>query len=117
EYTVGELTTVTLNTSGTTLTQGFHQPEISILSINDYENNMSFSLYPNPTTQFVTVESSTDIDLSIEIYSLQGELISNSSMFKTQTTLDLTQLSSGSYILFIKSADGRPMHSNTVIKN
>ena len=69
-----------------------------ILGVN--ENTLSdFSIYPNPTTGILTIQSETAIH-QIEIYTLLGQLVlSNSS----QNSIDISSVSQG--IFFIKVMD------------
>ncbi|HET6991150.1 MAG TPA: hypothetical protein VFJ43_07495, partial [Bacteroidia bacterium] len=55
--TFGELSITTLM-SGNMLTQGFQQPDDLGMSVVTLHNNNSVNVYPNPTTDFITVSLS-----------------------------------------------------------
>jgi len=116
EFTIGEVVTTTLTTSGNTLTQGFHQPEIQFASLEGYNSGYTFTLYPNPTEQFVTVESTKEDNIQLHVYDISGQSIMVTSIFQQKVTVDLQSLAAGSYILRITNKDGLPLHSYTVIK-
>lgn len=116
EYTIGEVATSTLTAGGNTLTQGFHQPELSFASLQDYANDYTFTLYPNPTQQFVTVESNKEEDMQVFVYDANGKAIMVSVEFNQKITLDLQTLAAGSYVLMVAKPSGAPLHSYTVIK-
>lgn len=116
EFTIGEVATSTLTAGGNTLTQGFHQPEIRFASLEDYSNNYAFNLYPNPTEQFITVESTKEDDMQVHLYDANGKVILVSSVFQQKITVDLQTLAAGSYILMVTKKSGEPLHSYTVIK-
>jgi type 1 fimbria pilin len=116
EFTVGEVTTNTLSGGGNTLTQGFHQPEIHFFSIDKNEDEFTFNLYPNPTDQYVTVASTTEEVLQVHIYATSGQAIEVSNVFTKQITLDLQSMASGSYIMIITNASGKPLKNYTIIK-
>jgi hypothetical protein len=116
EFTIGEVVTTTLTASGNTLTQGFHQPELQFASLENYNSGYTFTLYPNPTEQFVTVESTKEDNMQVHVYDASGKSILVSSVFQQKITVDLQTLAAGSYILRITTKDGLPLHSYTVIK-
>lgn len=116
DYTLGEVTTYSLTGSGNTLTQGFHQPEIHFLSMENNDDEFTFNLYPNPTDQYVTVATTTDAELQVHIYATSGQLIEVSKVFTQQTTLDLQLLASGSYIMVITDTSGKSLKNYTIIK-
>ncbi len=116
EFTIGEVATSSLTAGGNTLTQGFHQPELRFASLENYANDFAFTLYPNPTEQFVTVESSKEDDMQIHLYDANGKSILVSAVFQQKITVDLQTLSAGSYVLLVSNKSGAPLHSYTVIK-
>ena len=59
-------------------------------------NNISFSLYPNPAQDVLYIESYEQIE-TIKIYSLQGRLVKEVS----STSLDVSQLNTGLYFVQI----------------
>jgi hypothetical protein len=66
----------------------------------------SFKLYPNPANQYLNILLST-IDNVILIYNLQGELVKNSFVSTTYCKLNITDLSSGMYVVEVKNNKGR----------
>jgi hypothetical protein len=116
EFTIGEVVTASLTAGGNTLTQGFHQPEIHFSALENYTGDYVFTLYPNPTEQFVTVESTKRDDMRVHLFDALGKSIQVSSVFQEKITIDLQTLAAGSYILMVTTQAGQPLHSYTVIK-
>ena len=116
DFTVGEVFTSTYVSEGNLLTQGFHQPEIIITSLEPSEHEFAFNLYPNPTQQFVTVESTLETELHVRIMDIQGRQVQASSVFTKIITLDLHSLMSGNYLVAISNASGKPIISYSLIK-
>jgi len=116
EYTIGEVVTASLTSGGNTLTQGFHQPEIRFASFENYADEYAFTLYPNPTDQFVTVASTKRDDMRVYLYDALGKSIMVSSVFQENITIDLQTLAAGNYIFMIATSIGQPLHSYTIIK-
>lgn len=116
EFTIGEVVTSSLTTGSNTLTQGFHQPEIRYASIGNYTDEFAFTLYPNPTDQFLTVASTQRDDMRVHLFDALGKSIQISSVFQENITIDMQTLAAGSYILMVTKENGQPLHSYTVIK-
>lgn len=116
EFTIGEVATSTLTSGSNILTQGFHQPKIQFSSIQNYNDDYVFTIYPNPTEQFVTVESTKADDMRLHVYDANGKAIYVSSIFQQKITVDLEFLAAGSYVLRITTKAGVSLHSYTVIK-
>ncbi|HEY5688699.1 MAG TPA: T9SS type A sorting domain-containing protein [Yeosuana sp.] len=78
----------------------------STLGIDDLKQ-FSFSSYPNPATEYINLLASKTID-KIEIYSILGQQVKHVSLNKTQSSIDVSSLSNGIYIVkaFIEDAVG-----------
>lgn len=61
----------------------------------NYINNSSVEIYPNPTTDFVYIKSDNILS-KVEIYDISGKLIHQSSI---TTKIDIRNFSKGNYIL------------------
>ena len=116
EFTIGEVVISTLTGSSNVLTQGFHQPQISIMGVESFTNEYSFHLYPNPTEQYVTIESSKEDEMRVHIYDCNGKVIQVSNIFLQKVTMNIELLSAGAYFMVITTKAGIPLHSYTVIK-
>jgi hypothetical protein len=81
-------------------------------AITGIENqNLSFSVYPNPTSQTITIEFGNEIpNADIHIMNLQGASIIDAKASSRVTTLDVSRLTQGIYILKTQ------LNNQTVIK-
>lgn len=78
-------------------------------------NLNKLKIYPNPTTNDLTVTSGSIID-KIEIYNLLGEIIKSIESINGLTkTIDVSQLSKGTY--FIKAYQSNDIQTKEIIKN
>ncbi|MHC1733262.1 MAG: T9SS type A sorting domain-containing protein [Bacteroidales bacterium] len=77
--------------------------------------NELFSLYPNPTHGYVTIVPSEDApdEYVIDVISVTGSLVMT---FDRTENPDLSRLAAGSYMLLVKTSDGRPLSLLRVIK-
>lgn len=79
------------------------------LGLNDLDISR-LKVYPNPTSDIVNITYKETID-KIEVYSINGQKVLENSYPNTEVSVDLTQLSSGTY--FIKVYVGQ---NNQLIK-
>src|SRR5690606_21957150 len=81
------------------------------LSIGEFEEN-KVSVYPNPTTGILNISSESTLS-SIEIYNVLGSRIK---IVKNSNKVDLSDLSAGTYIAKMTTANGF-VKNQKVIKN
>jgi hypothetical protein len=72
-----------------------------ILGTDDIATKKS-SIYPNPTKNFININSSAIVG-KVLIYNIDGKKLQEG----TSSKVDLSKLPSGSYLLKIEFADGR----------
>lgn len=85
----------------------------NILSIED-SNLEDFTIYPNPASEKITLVIPYFEDVNIDIYSLLGEKIQNQEISSKQTQIDISNLSSGVYLL--KFSNGKEIFTQKLIK-
>lgn len=79
----------------------FGPPQLGMLE----QNAEQFVLWPNPTDQFVQINSSKEIK-EVKIYDIVGKLMLSTSLKnETEASMDLSELSSGTYLLQVITAD------------
>ncbi len=78
------------------------------LGINELVIGLKFSIYPNPTNDFITV-STTEIIESISIIQLDGKMVKSISPDQMNTfyEINLIGLPKGIYLVRVQSDDGR----------
>jgi N-acetylneuraminic acid mutarotase len=72
--------------------------------IETHQEKNQFVVYPNPASNFITVEADGNEKIQIEIYSLPGEKIL-STQIKNSETIPISDLSPGMYYLKIVSGN------------
>ncbi len=85
---------------------------ISLVTGVEVETAVVFSAYPNPTSGLVTVTGRENS--SITLYTLHGEVVLDRIMNAAESTLDLTAMKPGLYLLEID--DGKKRHTFKVLK-
>jgi len=72
-----------------------------ITAIRNYNNTASFSIYPNPSADNITIESPQQS--TIEIYNIQGQLIETLAANNNTLNIDVSAFPNGIYILEMKT--------------
>ena len=84
--------------------------EISILNTSNVEEKQVFcSLYPNPFLSTLTV-TAEDVVQNIRVYDIHGRMLKEQPVFGTHFDLDMSELSSGSYLLQIDHGIKQSLH-------
>jgi plastocyanin len=79
----------------------------------------NISIYPNPTTgkfvvQYKGITTQNSNSASLEVYNLKGEQICSLPILSEQTSVDLSDLTSGSY--FVRINDNEKTYSKILVK-
>ena len=98
-WTVGEVVTETLTATNIVLSQGFHQGNLFISSIEE-EEILEFSLtaYPNPVNDILTVNTQ-EHGLQYQVVDIHGKVLLNGVINSLSGQIDFTNIPSGVYFL------------------
>ncbi len=102
DYAIGETITETLKANNNTVTQGFIQPTVHIqtgFSFQKQGEGCQFSIYPNPTTDFINFKKQETEEIDFEIYTIDGSLVGKYRSVNKNT--DVSALAKGTYLLKI----------------
>lgn len=116
EYTVGEVVTATLTSNSDVLTQGFNQPEIVIVAVEEWQPSYTIQCYPNPTEQFVKVRADSDDELHVQVIDALGQVVIANQRFQKEIVLDVQAMANGTYIVSVARLDGEPLKNFTLFK-
>ena len=119
-YSIGQSLYITNSGEAGSISQGVQQSYIieAITGLDDLGISLNLTAYPNPTTDFIQLEIGSEMltDISYHLYNMQGKLIVSKQLTEVQTGIDMTSLSSDTYILKViqKNAD---IKTFKIIKN
>jgi len=123
-YSVGQVVyTTNIGTNGS-VAQGVQQPyEISVVTgLEEAKGiNLTVSAYPNPTTDYLTLEVDASTTLSIQsmayqLYDMQGKLLQNEKITSNQASIVMSNLVPATY--FVKVIQGnKEVKTFKIIKN
>jgi hypothetical protein len=118
-YSVGQIVYTThLGTTGS-VAQGVEQAyEIYSVGIKETSLNISLSIFPNPTSDFLTlkVEDYNNEALSYNLIDEQGKLILSEQITNQNTQLAMSTLACGAYFINVLQAN-KKIQTFKIIKN
>lgn len=101
-WTIGESITETL-CNGNVLTQGFQQSRITVTDITEINTRTNVSIFPNPTNEFVKVVPSDNKNYTIQLFDINGKLLTENKINKTDNTVNMNEFTNGTYLLKVTS--------------
>ena len=124
EWTLGELEVNTLSYPGGIQTEGFHQSTLlKVVRIDESKatsSSLNISVSPNPVYSMLNVKIQSDVDskLTLKLLDVNGKIIYSSmaSSLNDSKELDLTNLTSGVYLLNIYNASGSVFQTYKISK-
>ncbi len=110
-WTIGEPITETYSNNNSIITSGINQPLLKIISsVENIQNKIEFSIYPNPTSQIVTIKYSGQLPVIAKVLSINGQVFSNKQINETSSQFDFSTYAKGIYLIEITEQRGK---SNT----
>ena len=108
-YSVGQVVYTTNTGTNGSVAQGVQQPyEISVtLGIDKKTINLELSVYPNPTTNYLTLKTEDNVNLSYQLYDMQGKIIENKEITSNNTIISMEALPKATYFLKV-TKDNHP---------
>ena len=100
DWTLGEVTTESLNVGSILLTQGFHQGNLEVNALPGQETVFELKVYPNPVTDILIIEAPIQ-DLDYRLVDANGRVISNGNITSDPYELDFTNQPPGIYFLWV----------------
>lgn len=110
DWTLGEPLTTTFSGSNEMLTQGFHQPNLVVTSVDNELATYSVTLSPNPTVDLLQLDIQNKLNevLFIDLYTIEGKLIKSQQINSTtHLQIDMGTYTTGPYQLSIKNNSGK----------
>jgi hypothetical protein len=110
-YSVGQIFYSSNTGSNGSLAQGVQQAyEISVVNAIEEATALKLSSYPNPTTDYLTLEvdasiMESDQQLSYQLYDINGVLLQNAKISGSQTSIMMINLAPATYFVKISNGD------------
>ena len=111
-YTLGEVFINSHISPNQILSEGFHQPVISLFEIESIDD-LEISVYPNPTSGKLVINHNLDY-IVVHVYDVRGRRIEV--IVEDLKSVDLSFCPQGTYSLLIISRDKRVFKSKIIIQ-
>ncbi|MCZ2249019.1 MAG: T9SS type A sorting domain-containing protein [Bacteroidia bacterium] len=120
EWTVGEAVINTATDGNFTLTQGFHQPLLVIpTDVQSIEANAAYSVFPNPTADYVRVKFNTDKNQSCnyKLFDIEGKIIREGVVTTQNPDISFLNMASGKYIISLFNTHHKTQNFSIIKQN
>lgn len=118
-WTLGEVVIDTYDNGTNILTQGFHQTELTVTSIEEVLSNISLNMYPNPTSELLNIElGNNEADINLQLFDMGGKLVYSDKIeaYQTKFVLPMNTVATGNYLVQMQSVDGKMNTTHKVMK-
>ena len=117
-YSLGQVVYTTNTGSNGSVEQGVQQPyEISAtVGINESSISLEMSVYPNPTTNYLTLKVEITKNLSYQLFDMQGKVIVSKKIIDNTTTVVMENLPTATYLLKVTDSN-KTVKTFKIIKN
>ena len=121
-WTIGENIVETYSSANNFLTQGFQQGHYNAVAIDEsIDKNLSINVFPNPTTDFITISIKSLIEKDnvffIELYDLQGKILYTVNYNQNEFKLDMLTYPAGTFLLKIMTKGNKCLQNFKIQKN
>ena len=103
-YSLGQVFYTTNSGSSGTVSQGVQQTyEISTVGMKQTELTISLSVFPNPTTDDLTLQihDYNNEKLTYQLFDMQGKLLSSKVITSNQTQINMSDLPVATYFMIV----------------
>ena len=104
-FTIGEPIINTLSGTTTNITQGFHQSNHLIVSVEEKNPNLDIKVYPNPIGDKLYINTEFFEGVYYEIYDANGKLVCKDFLKKNITEIETINLKPSAYSLSVTGKD------------
>ena len=117
DWTLGECITETLNASGNSLSQGFHQASYTLTSIFEHKELMvDLKVYPNPTPDILYI-STGQAGQNIKLTDALGKVLLNKQLTGNSGQVSLSAYRYSTYFLVITNPEGEKIKTFKIVKS
>ena len=122
DWTLGELSIVTIQNASKQITQGFHQPIYTITSVNELPQELGeVNVYPNPTSGIIMIKINLDNtqNVRVQLIDFNGKLIWTKKENGSQIEWDesIKNLPNGTYFLNLMFNGNKHSQTFKILKN
>ena len=105
EWTLGEFMTETLKNSSGSITQGFHQANLTVVALDEVQIE-GLDVFPNPVSTTLTIKNQSEEDLKFQISHITGVSVFTDKILRGTESLNFANYPAGVYILSFENSKG-----------
>jgi hypothetical protein len=98
-WTIGEPVINSLENGSVRLTQGFHQPYLTVSSVIEAQNENLVRVYPNPTIAILSIDFASTGEYRAELFDVLGRKLNTFNIIGNHYELDLNEYPAANYLL------------------
>jgi len=122
DWTLGELSIVTIQNASKQITQGFHQPIYTITSVNELPQELGeVNVYPNPTSGIIMIKINLDNtqNVRVQLIDFNGKLIwtKKENGSQIEWVESIKNLPNGTYFLNLMFNGNKHSQTFKILKN
>ena len=108
DFTIGEPVTNSYQNGPVLLSQGFHQPVIYLADISEWEE-ANIQLFPNPSTNEVSLQIPVNSYQLLRIFDEQGKLVFENVHLQEINVIDVRSWATGKYNLMLLGTETKQL--------
>lgn len=117
EWTVGEPVIETFSSSQNIVTQGFHQPGLIVVAIEENVLETSLNVFPNPVNEQLTIKNNGEVNKVIFIiFDINGRKMMNGDFTDNTMVVDVSSLPNCVYLLQLFDENNKKLKTFKVQK-
>lgn len=118
-YSIGQVAyTTNSGTSGSSAQGVQHAYEIFTVGVNETLFEVSIAVFPNPTSDYLTLEIGgySAEKLAYQLYDMQGKVLASQQISSEQTQINMSNLKTASYFVYVIDEENKKLQSFKIIK-
>lgn len=116
DFTIGEAVIFTGSDGNNTITQGFHQTKWEYAGIENYEDEIDLTVYPNPVPDDLTINSPDYLNKMYTVFDATGKMVSQGRLLQEKTLVKTSHWATGGYTIVISNDQNVKIKSIKLIK-
>jgi hypothetical protein len=117
DFTIGEVVIATGTDGTNAITQGFQQPILSLVGVEDHLPTYEASIFPNPTADRLFIRASLFQGVSYQLFDARGRVVMQASLSAAESSLEVSQLALGTYLLTLIDEDQSRLKTFKLVKH
>jgi len=116
DFTIGEPVIETISDGTNELSQGFHQTLLIITNIEDFIEDFSVNISPNPTSEFINLNVEKFDGVSFRLLDITGKIVKQEVLNQSTTKVSLSTYPNGIYLVALIQKDNKKIKTYKIIK-